>query len=82
MAETVGNSGARIFAGIVAIAGALAISFWAHEHSPHMGFGELLMHWDGYIIKEPIYSVIMIFAVMMGVLGVIAIVRGFQGAHP
>jgi hypothetical protein len=81
MTENVRNSGPRIVAGVVAIAIALAISFWAHAHSPHMGFGEMLMNLDSYIIKEPFYSVIMIIAAITGVFGILAIVRGLQAAR-
>jgi len=78
MVETARNSGSRIFGGVVAVVAALAISLWAHGHSPHMGFGEMLMNWDSYIIKEPFYSIIMILAATTGIVGAVAIVRGFR----
>lgn len=82
MVETVHKSSSHIVGGIFAIVIALAIGLWAHAHSPHMGFGEMLMHWDSYIIKEPFYSIIMLIAATAGIVGVFAVARGFRAAQP
>lgn len=78
MAESTRNSGGSIAGGLVAVVIALAIALWAHSHSPHMGFGEMLMNWDSYIIKEPFYSIIMMIAATSGIAGIVAVVRGVQ----
>jgi len=77
-----GNAGGRIGLGVVQIAIALGIYLWASNHSPHMGFfATVTTAIDSYIIKEPTYSIILVIAAILGVLGIIAVVRGLQTAR-
>jgi hypothetical protein len=69
----------RTAVGIVEIVAALAIYLWARGHSPHMGFGEMLTKFDSYLIKEPVYSGILLIAAVIALLGVVSVVRGLQG---
>lgn len=70
----------KIIVGAIATIAALAIYLWARSHSPHMGFGELITKLDSYIIKEHIYSLIVLVAASIGLFGVICIVLGLKGA--
>lgn len=72
-----GPSGQTI-GGVLAIVAAIGIYFWAHAHSPHMGFGEMLANYDGWVIREPFYSIAMIVAVLVAIIGGINIYRGLQ----
>jgi hypothetical protein len=55
----------------------LFIYLWASRHSPYMDFGGMLMGGlDNYIIKEPAYSVIVLIAAVLGLLGIVQLVLG------
>lgn len=69
----------KIIVGGIASIAALAIYLWARSHSPHMGFGEMITKLDSYIIKEPIYSLIVLVAASIGLIGIISIVLGLKG---
>lgn len=61
--------------GVVNIIIGLAIYLWASSHSPHMDFGEMLMKYDSYIIKEPIYTIIILIAAALGLGGLIILIK-------
>ena len=73
-------SGNKIILGIAHIAVALMTYAWARNHSPHMGFFEAVQKLNGYVIKEPLYSGVLIVAAIIGVIGVITIVKGLMAA--
>ena len=52
----------KIIGGIISTLAGLIIYLWLRGHSPHMGFGQMLMKYDTYIIKEPVYSIIVVLA--------------------
>ena len=57
---------------------AVGLYFFASAHSPNMGFGEMLTHLDGWMLKKPIYYVILFSALILAILGFVNIVNGFQ----
>ena len=69
-----------IVIGAVLILCGLSIYLWAQRHSPHMGLGEAMMAMYGdlnaYYIKEPVYSLIVLFAAALVLWGAICLVRG------
>ena len=67
---TLGISG---FFGIIL---GLFIFLWARAHSPHMGFGEMLTKFNSYVIKEPQYSFILLFAAGLGIVGIVLLTLG------
>jgi hypothetical protein len=80
--ETRSGSALKVTSGVVQLVIALAIYLWASNHSPHMGFFEALSKLDSYVIKEPVYSVILLTAAIIALLGVIQIIRGLQSTIP
>ena len=59
----------RIYMGLgLALAG-LALYLWVARHSPYMRFPEMLANLDGYIIKEPLFSGIVLIAAGLGLTG-------------
>lgn len=64
----------KIVGGVVWTSLGLFTYLWASRHSPNIGFGEMLMKAaqdpNQYILKEPAYSVIMVVAAGLGLLGI------------
>lgn len=64
----------KIVGGVVGVSLGLFTYLWASQHSPNLGFGEMLMKAaqdpNHYIIKEPVYSVILVVAAGLSLLGV------------
>ena len=59
----------RIYLGLAFALAGLGLYLWVARHSPYMGFGEMLANLDGYIIKEPLFSAIVLIAAGMGLTG-------------
>ena len=68
-----------IAGGVVLIILGLAIFFWAKEHSPHMGFGQMLMRLDSWVFKPSVYNAVLVVCALLGLLGIASLVRGLQG---
>jgi len=64
--------------GIVCLILSLSVFLWAKEHSPNMGFGEMLMKMDSYYIKQPVYNILLIFCALLGLIGIINVLLGTQ----
>jgi ABC-type transport system involved in multi-copper enzyme maturation permease subunit len=69
------NITSKIVIGVGNIIAGLIIYLWASSHSPHMDPAEMLMNYDSYVLKEPIYSIIIIFAAILGIGGIAFLVR-------
>lgn len=55
----------------------LFLFLWASWHSPHMGIGDMITQgMDNYILKEPFYTFILLFAAALGLLGITLFVLG------
>lgn len=67
---------AKLVAGIACTVLALLLYMWVREHSPYAGLGELVLQMDTYIIEEPFYSMILLFAGGIGSVGILLIVLG------
>jgi hypothetical protein len=64
--------------GIVLILVAIGLYFFAQEHNPNMGFGDMLRHLDGWRMSKPVYYLVMISAALLGVVGAVSVFNGFQ----
>jgi len=64
--------------GVIELIVALAIFLWARNHSPHVTFFEALSRLNSYVIQEPFYSIILLLAAAIAILGVVQVVRGLQ----
>ncbi len=69
---------AKIVRGIISLILGLAVFLWAREHSPRMGFGEMLTKMDSYILKPELYNVVLIICALLGLNGLYLLVTGFQ----
>lgn len=55
----------------------LLVFLWASRHSPHMGLGDMVTQgMSQYILKEPLYTFILLFAAALGLLGIALFVLG------
>ena len=63
--------------GAIGVGFGLFIGLWARSHSPHMDFMEMMSKADSFVLKEPIYYVILIVAVLIGLAGVMRIIKSF-----
>lgn len=75
-AKTNPSGFAKLVAGIACTVLALALYMWVREHSPYAGLGELVLQMDTYIIEEPFYSMILLFAGGIGSVGILFIILG------
>jgi|GEM_PF-4335381 len=66
----------KILWGIVYTILGVGIYLWISQHSPHMNFTEMMTNSDTYLIKEPIYTIIILVAILFAVNGVVLIIRG------
>ena len=72
------SSGGKILKGVVFILLGLIIWLWVRGHSPHMDFGEMLSNMDNWMLKEPFYSVVIIFAALLVLTGAVELYRGLR----
>lgn len=63
--------------GAIGVVLGLCIGLWARSHSPHMDFMEMMSKADSFVLKEPVYYVILIIAVLIGLAGITRIVKSF-----
>lgn len=75
------NNALRII-GAAAVSVSILIALWARAHSPNMGFDELMIKLDSYILKQPIYYVIMLVAALIAVGGAVSIILSFNTVTP
>lgn len=55
----------------------LFLFLWASRHSPYMGVGEMLTQgMEHYILKEPLYTLVLLFAAGLGLIGIALFVLG------
>ena len=66
----------KVVVGFVCALLGLAVYLWARQHSPYLGFGEMVMMQDTYLIKEPLYSGIILLAGGMGLAGMTILALG------
>lgn len=71
-----GRSASKIIWGIIYVILGLIIYLWVNQHSPHMGFGEMMTNLGSYYIKEPLYTIIILVAAILGLNGVVLLIRG------
>lgn len=64
--------------GFVLILVAVGLYFFASEHNPNMGLGDMITHLDGWMLAKPIYYGVMILAALLALVGVVSIFNGFQ----
>lgn len=80
-------SSGKIVSGVFCLLGGFAsamlglfVGLWAHAHSPHTGFGELLVKVSNdphaYILNEPFYTIVCLFAGGLGLVGFVLLVLG------
>ena len=77
MSEKNGSKSGMQAGGVLCIAGAVALGLWARSHSPHMGFMEMANKMDSYILQENVYNVMIIIAALLGLMGIINLVKSF-----
>ena len=67
----------KIVAGIVWALGGLFIYLWASRHSPYNPLGAMMAGGlENYVLKEPFYTVILLAAAGLGLLGISLLVLG------
>jgi hypothetical protein len=76
------QSRSQILRGSILLFAALVIYLWARDHSPHMGFGQMLMRLDSYILNPPIYNSVLLICVLLSAAGIVNLVRGFRPDAP
>jgi len=55
----------------------LFLFLWASRHSPRMGIGDMITQgMDNYILNEPLYTFILLFAAALGLIGIALFVLG------
>ena len=64
--------------GVVLLVLGLITWLWVRGHSPHMGLGEMMANMDNWILKEPVYSMVVVTAALLALFGVIQLYRGLQ----
>ena len=64
--------------GVVKIVIAIILCIFATAHSPHMGFGQMLQNFNGWVFSEPVYYLILGLSIILGILGVINILNSFK----
>jgi len=69
---------AKIIRGIISLVLGLGVFLWAREHSPNMGFGEMLTKLNSYMIQPTVYNIILIICALLAINGVVMIVLGLQ----
>jgi len=67
----------KLVGGVVFALLGLFMFLWASRHSPYMGIGEMLTQgMEHYILKEPLYTFLLLFAAGLGLIGVALFVLG------
>lgn len=67
----------KIVGGIASALAGLLIYLWASRHSPYNPLGAIVAGGlDSYVLKEPFYTVILLIAVGLGLLGISLLVLG------
>jgi len=76
--------------GFVSVMLGLFVGLWARAHSPHMSWGEMVMKIGqpgAYVLKEPFYIIVCLFAGGLVLTGLAELLRGvvlstIADAHP
>lgn len=67
----------KLVGGVVFAPLGLFIFPWASRHSPYLGIGEMLTQgMEHYILKEALYTLVLLFAAGLGLIGITLFVLG------
>lgn len=61
--------------GVITVSIGVALGYWALSHSPNMGLGGLLTHYDSYILKPPFYYSVMTIAAIFVLGGATTLIK-------